>query len=446
LHESPIIQKALEKYYNSDIPNRIPQFLPIVEKFCEEKLTQDSFANMDVLFIQHHLGPLIPRIRAMIGCGLDISRCWFIDIPYSTNIRVREELRRMGCPDNQMVRIFNDPIDPYSRRQLERAEYLIKQLAYQNNSKILVIDDGAYFTRTLNRLMYRDKDLILRFKERKTCIVEQTTRGLRYLNKKGKKILKYLNIPAVSIARTNTKYTLESPFIGASVSLGIINKLKETGRLSNDLGRILIIGFGAVGKATTQALLDYKHTKSIDVYDINENLHGEIESIGNPGDTQAFSTLPQKGPYNTIFGCTGYASITSEKELNILAQNGVLISGSSAAIEFNREKFIDRAYKSDKDGFFIIDAEKARINGIHSSINMQLKNKQFSFLNAGFPANFDGQLECVPYQIIQLTHGLLIAAAQESLFQSPGLHPLNSHDDEWFYDQGIEVFKNYSQG
>jgi hypothetical protein len=43
-----------------------------------------------------------------------------------------------------------------------------------------------------------------------------------------------------------------------------------------------------------------------------------------------------------------------------LSHDAILVSGSSAAIEFNREKFIDQAYRSDKDDFFIIEPEKSR--------------------------------------------------------------------------------------
>jgi len=72
---SNIIDKALDCFYKDEKICIIPESLPIVEEFCEEKLASQIFAEMDVLFIQHHLGPLIPRIREMINYGLEPSRC-----------------------------------------------------------------------------------------------------------------------------------------------------------------------------------------------------------------------------------------------------------------------------------------------------------------------------------------------------------------------------------
>jgi hypothetical protein len=123
------------------------------------------------------------------------------------------------------------------------------------------------------------------------------------------------------------------------------------------------------------------------------------------------------------------------------------VSGSSAAVEFNREKFIDLAYRNDKDDFFIIEPEKSRRLGIHTSLEMQKGDIRFSFLNAGFPVNFDGRMECLPYLIIQITHGLLLAAAKESLNSAtrPGFHNLNRRDDQWFKEHGLLWIDRYGK-
>jgi hypothetical protein len=400
---------------------------------------------VDVLFIQHHLGPFIPKLKTMFHYGLEPSRCWFVDIPYSTNASVREELKKLGCSEVQMTGPFNDPIAPYSKRQLERVEFVLRSYAnWKRSKKLLVIDDGAYFMRTLNWLLPRDKELVLGFKQRPTHIVEQTTRGHRYLEQhQVNGLLKFLNIPVVSIARTETKYDLESPFIGAAVSRAVKRALEESGRLKKGLGRVLIIGFGAVGRATACELMSLKTEKPMHVYDKRwKELQPMIEEIG----TQALKAFPNEGPYDTIFGCTGYASFPLTK-IGILSHDAILVSGSSAAVEFNREKFIDLAYRNDKDDFFIIEPEKSRRLGIHASLEMQKGDIRFSFLNAGFPVNFDGRMECLPYLIIQITHGLLLAAAKESLNSAtkPGFHNLNRQDDQWFKEHGLLWIDRYGK-
>ncbi|UCF13388.1 MAG: hypothetical protein JSW06_03800, partial [Thermoplasmatales archaeon] len=90
----------------------------------------------------------------------------------------------------------------------------------------------------------------------------------------------------------------------------------------------------------------------------------------------------------------------------------------------------------DTGDFFITDPEKTRIDGIHAEINMNLDGKKFSFINAGFPVNFDGNIENIPSQIIQLTHCMLIAASQETLGKKHGLHHLNKKNDNWIYKEG----------
>jgi hypothetical protein len=445
-HDHPIIQKALKRFYKDEIPETIAKSLPLVEEFCKEHLSTQLFANLDVLFIQHHLGPFIPRLRTMFQYGLEPSRCWFVDIPYSTNASVREELKRLGCPEAQMAEPLNDPIAPYSKRQLERVEFILRLYAnWARRKRLLVVDDGAYFMRTLNWLIPREKELVLDFKEHPTYIVEQTTRGHRYLEgHKAKGLLERLNLPAISIARTKTKYALESPFIGAAVSRGVKRALKKSGRFKKGLGRVLIIGFGAVGKATACELMSLKTERPIHVYDKKwKELRPMIEQIG----AQTLEAFPDKGPYDTILGCTGYASFPLDK-VDILSHDAVLVSGSSAAVEFNREKFIDLAYRNDKDDFFVVEPEKSRRLGIHAPLEMQKGDTRFSFLNAGFPVNFDGRMECLPCLVIQITHGLLLAAAKESLNSAnrPGFRNLNRKDDQWFKEHGLPWIDRYGKG
>lgn len=443
MRDHPIIEKALKKFYADAIAKNIPESLPLVEAFCKTRLVPGTFGDMDVLFIQHFLGPFIARIRAMMKHGLDTSRCWFVDIPYSTNHRVREELKKLGCPGEQMAKPFDDPIAPYSKRQVERAEYVVRLLASQKSPRrLLVIDDGAYFTRVLNHLRLKDAKLVQSLSERGTYIVEQTTRGHRYLESgPGAALLQSLHFPVVSIARTRTKRDLESPFIGAAVSRGVIDALGKSGRLADGLGRTLVIGFGPVGQATTRELLKCKHERPIHVYDKSwEALEGEIKKIG----ALALKTFPEVGAYDTVFGCTGYASFPIEK-VGVLAKDALLVSGSSAAIEFNREKLIDLAYEDDSDDFYVTEPERTRLGGIHSPVQIRKGDTSFVFLNAGFPVNFDGRLECLPDLIIQITHSLLLAAAHETLHAQPGFHYLNEDDDTWLHEEGLAWIARYAE-
>lgn len=218
-----------------------------------------------------------------------------------------------------------------------------------------------------------------------------------------------------------------------------VTALKTT-RADPSLDEILIIGFGSIGKMTTQEVKKICDRTHIHVFDTDPNKQKEITSMG----VKVLTELPEKGEYTSVFGCTGYASFPIEKT-QILADNAFLVTGSSAAIEFNREKMIDLAYLSDTDAFYILEPEKTRKKGIHATINLSKDGKEFSFANAGFPVNFDGSVECVPYEIIQLTHGLLLAASLETLSSEPGFSNLNQKDDRWFQENGILEIQKYAQ-
>jgi hypothetical protein len=221
----------------------------------------------------------------------------------------------------------------------------------------------------------------------------------------------------------------------------MMRALRQSGHMS-ELGRVFLIGFGNIGKATAYELLKLNLDKPIDVYDKNWKIReNDIKKIG----ANMLKKFPKVGAYNTLLGCTGEAAIHDMKQLKILASNSVLVSGSSAAIEFNREKFIDHAYESDTDDFYVIEPEKTRTRGLHTSIRMHLNDTDFSFLNAGFPANFDGSIECVPALLIQPTHGMLLAAAYEALGQRPGLTQLNEKYDNWFFTHGLKWVKRYAE-
>jgi hypothetical protein len=448
-----IIEAALRRFYlegNTDEKMcDIPEILPIIKEYHTERNLPMFLKEMDVLFIQHHLGPLIPRIRTMIEYGrLTPSKCWFVDIPYSTCDIVRKELRGLRCPENQMVEPFNDPLAPYSRKQNERVEDLMKQLFDQSGGEILIIDDGAYFVRALIHLKLGNKELLNKIKNnnKKIKVVEQTTRGHKFLEKEFvKKFLMEQQITVVSIAQVNTKYNVESPFIGAAVAQEVIEKLEDISRIEKGkgegLGRVLVLGFGAVGKATTKELVKLDPTQPIEVFDTNKKLTNEINHV----KAKPLDRFPKEGAYDTVFGCTGNESINTLEKLKVLADDAMLISTSSAAIEFNREGLIEDAYENAKDDFFVIEPEKARKKGIHAPIHMNLGEKQFSFLNAGFPINFDGTLECVPWEIIQITHGLLFAAAWQTTSSPIGLHKLNLEDDNWFTIHGLRCLEHYAK-
>lgn len=426
------IREALEGFADESIPEEPPASLPLLDAFRAERQRCD-LSGTHVLFIQHHLGPFVRRLAAMLDDGLDTDKCWAADIPYSTNWRVLEEVQRLGVSGKQTATPLQDPLAPYTEFQLKRIEGLVRGLLdCIADDRLLVVDDGAYFVRVMRRLSY-DEPAAFKALAGRTSIVEQTTRGHRYLSEsKYRDVLAALRAPVVSIARTGTKRDIESPFIGAAVVRGLLGSLEQQGR--RELGRMAVIGFGPVGQATLAALDRLPHEGPIDVVEVDEAKHPAIREAGG----LPFVSLPLEQKYGVIAGCTGYSSFGLDDRF-ALADDALLVSGSSAAVEFNRRGFIELANALPDDEIEIVEPQDTRAAGIRAPIRLRDGSRTFCFLSAGFPINFDGRMECLPARMIQATHVLLYSAARQALqAESCGMVPFDPGEDEWIGSAALE--------
>jgi len=433
------IQYAL-KTFPTEIADEFPTSLPLLDSFRQaHSRKNDSFADLEVLLIQHNLGPFLLRLEALFEEGLRPERTWLVDIPYSTNERVRKEIpKRFGIPALQIAPPFRDPIAPYSTIQLRRIEDIVYYLANRvSHSRLLVVDDGAYFVRALKNIEDFEPGFTNAFR-RRTAIVEQTTRGHRYLEEKQYRRLveDALEAPVVSIARCSTKVEFEAPFIGVAASRAVVNVFDREGIEINNLGRTAIIGFGPVGQAVFQALKDFDHAGPIQVVDTDETKHQRIAELGG----EPHISLPKEKNFDLVVGCTGYASF-GLKDWGCLSSYAYLVSTSSAAVEFNRKQFVDLAELYPDDEIEIVNKQEARKGGIRATLKIRdaQRQRQVAFIHASFPVNFDGRMECLPTRIIQATHTLLYAAGYQALRANrPGMKWLDPEIDSEIKSKALE--------
>lgn len=421
-----------EECYRSEIENRIPSTLKLLEQFRSSKINHKQFlSDVSILFIQHCLQPFIGRLNVMTEDGMTPANTWFCDIPYSTNDDVLQKIQEFS--DNHIPEPYTNPLEDYSKFQLNRVKVIIKQIIESKPRKLLVIDDGAYFIRAIHELYIQTPEMIKTLIN-KTYIVEQTTRGHRYLaDKKYSAIISILNIPIVSIARCRTKIDIESPFIGIACRrsleandsiLTLINRCKES---DNKPVKVGIIGFGAVGRAVFESIKALVGTPyEIDIVEIDFKKWPEIENEnGNP-----VAELGSKN-YDLLLGCTGYKSFGWKDRFKV-NQNGLLVSVSSAAVEFSRSNYIEFAnlYPDDPLEISLVEPKKE----IHSDLLFKDADRQLYFVNSGFPVNFTGRRECLPLKFIQPTHALLYAASYQVLNSPiPDLQRICDDYDYWIY-------------
>jgi hypothetical protein len=428
----PRIDQALGSFESEEIPSAPPRSLPLLGALRHRFPGPGAFTDLDTLFVQHHLGPFTVRLQVMREDGLDMERAWFVDIPYSTCPAARAAAHR-GCPPGHTVELFDDPLAPYAETQLARVLVLLRDLAIEKRGRLLVVDDGGYFLSALNLLRASKPAVAALFAG--AHVVEQTTRGHRVVERSAG-LIHDLRLTVVSIARCDTKLRFESPFIGAAVSRAIGRTLRANAGLTSGIRRASVLGFGPVGEAVTGALLRADPSLRIDVVDPDREKHGRIRALGAAPLRELPERLPEADRYDLVAGCTGYNSFKLH-ERRLLAPRAVLASGSSAAVEFNRAGFIELADAYPDDEIEVLDRAKVRAEGLHATIPMRYEDGHvLYFLNAGFPVNFDGRMECLPARVIQATHCLLFHAGRQALAaESPGVHRFDSAVDAWLLEQ-----------
>ena len=427
------ITDALNNWSMSMIDDDIPDSLPLLDLFRNVRGTAD-FGAVDILVIQHQLGTNVPLVRAFATDGVPEGRMWPVDIPYSTNQDAHAAFVALSGED-RCPPLLTDPLVDYSAVQLMRVTTTLLDIWRHGQGRpLLVIDDGAYFLRALTMLRAISHPAVGHFAD--SFVVEQTTRGHRLLTASERDVSE-LGLRAVSIARTKTKERLEGPFIGATVAEAIAARVGPQGSAPK-MQKIAVLGFGVVGEACARALSDRFPDARLAI--VEEHPERRSAAAAWLGVDHVQPALGPNGGYDLVLGCTGRNSFKLA-DRHLLADGALLVSGSSAAVEFDRAGFVELADYYPDDEIEIVDRDATRKVGIHADIVLRLEGERtVTFANAGFPVNFDGRIECLPAKMIQPTRCLMYAAAAQVLTQaSPGFVQLDAGPDDWIYEHGLRL-------
>src|SRR3990172_5111914 len=105
------------------LTDRIPESMPILDRWLERAAQDRPLAGVTALLIQHQLGNHVPQARALIELGIAPRDLYWIDIPYTSMAVVREAVRALGVPaKNMMVRKFHltDRYGQFQRLRVQR--------------------------------------------------------------------------------------------------------------------------------------------------------------------------------------------------------------------------------------------------------------------------------------------------------------------------------------
>jgi S-adenosylhomocysteine hydrolase len=183
--------------------------------------------------------------------------------------------------------------------------------------------------------------------------------------------------------------------------------------------RALVIGYGAIGAAVAAELR--RRRRHVAVYDADRGRRVLAERDGHATYDHLHPALARGG---LIVGCTGKA-VLDRPDYPRIPDGAVLVSASSADVEFCAWQLRPSATCLGRPESW----GSSNRNGHHPCFSLyRVRNgsRRFYLVNGGFPVNFNGGVDPIPPEKIQLTRGLLyIGAVQASRATEPGLHELD---------------------
>jgi len=242
------------------------------------------------------------------------------------------------------------------------------------------------------------------------AVVEQTTRGLIKIDENASLRQCAKEIPIVNVARSKPKLSLEPPFIGRAVCAALFRGL---GRHGVDLssGTCLVLGYGCIGQRVSEEIASRLGCgrDRVFVYDPDPTRQRLAESRGHTLWNRSDLTTR----FGVVVGCSGRSSFAIGDYV-YLADKAVLASASSGSVELSRQDFIDLADMSPYDDIEIL-GDGLRLRDVHSDLVLRLPGRRATFLNGGFPVNFDGRVNCIPPRYIQQTVTMMLAGAVQAV-------------------------------
>jgi hypothetical protein len=393
--------RAIRELRRWNLTEEIPDRLPILERWLEQVAQNRPLAGVTALLIQHQVGNNVRQAGALIDLGVAPRDLHWIDVPYSSSIPVRNALVGLGIPEENLAVSRFKMLNEYAPFQRLRVQRFLRKLDEDPPDCLLVLDDGAY---ALDALFHMQR------RARRIAIVEQTTRGLIKMDENPALEAFSRDFPIVNVARSETKKNLESPFIGAAVCDALDRKFGSTLR-AGPKDRCLVLGYGAIGAQVAgfvEDILQFPRSR-IHVYDPEEKR--EREAVDK--EFVKWDRNERRIRFKLVIGCSGRASFGLEDHM-FLEDGAFLASATSGTVELSRERFIELADASPDDDIWI-DRDGLDETKLHSDLRFHFGSREVTFVNGGFPVNFDGHVNGIPAHYIQPTPTMMCAGAVQAV-------------------------------
>lgn len=376
------------------------------------QVASDRFEKQGLVAVQHLLPTSLPLFEALIEAKMAPEHIHVLGTPYGTNPLVAAVLRLMGVdawPGYDRDAVLPDEFEAQRIEEIYR--FVAARLHDLDRARpedgYLVLDDGGLLQLVLSgdrwpasgsesdRTKWRA--LMARIFPDGNHAVEQTSRGMTELRKKGPRFA------TVAVALCPSKVEGEARVVGLALAKSIRLILAQRALVGPQ--RVILIGVGSVGASLAQRLREQGH----DVLCVDSD-EARCAAIRAQGLSASDALSPEMlSEATVVVGCAGKTSVDGDRLGGLGGFNGVFISASSMAIEFNEEEL--SAYR-----------------GRNVDVAMRAR-----------PANFDasGFEHLTPAQI-GLTRALLFAAlAQPVTTRALGFLPVDSSLEKSAYDGWI---------
>jgi S-adenosylhomocysteine hydrolase len=381
---------------------QIPEKLAVLDKIVDGLVSAKSkpFANTEILAIQHLLGPQVAMFDAARKLGMAPGRSSIVGIPSSVSDTVVSTLEDKGFE----VRVPPLDLEAWYGMVKDAMEERIAS-ALKHHRKIVVFDDGGLVPMMFERWPHLAEHAHL-FR-----IVEQTTRGITVADGVD------LHSPVVNVAQSWAKY-VEGPMVGSTVQQKLLRRLAGINVDDIKGKHIGVNGFGTVGAPLAEFLR--AQGAIVTVMDLGEDAQKRAREAGfdvvDGNDDKARAKF--YGKQDILVGATGHQSMTAA-DIENMKDGAILGSSSSKLVEIDVETL---KALSKRGRIEVIDADS-----FPPTVRYHLKDgRKIDLLASGFPMNFDGSVEDVAAERIQLTMGLMLAGAlQAAGVSAAGLHRLD---------------------
>lgn len=332
--------------------------------------------------VQHLMSPCGAMLESIHALGLRRENMYVCGKAYSTHPPTLLELQQLGYAVANAAGELD--LGSYGSHLLSQVEQMWTRFraALEPGDKIIILDDGGYVLKSCPQDIL-EKHAVFGIEQTSSGIWEQPAMG---------------RMPVINVAASAAKRLVEPRIVAESVKLRI-------GKLIADLEpkTVGVLGYGNVGKAIYEHMrsrydtIVYDHTPTMEERsELQRSAVDSSEDLYERSDLILSSTGRDVSQKEWLFNSTG---------------DKTLVSLSSGDVEFN---WLIRSCAPYLEEPLTDPLQTLRIRTPNGHL--------LRILRGGMVANFTGESESGPGELIQMTRGLLLTAVIQIARDHKKLH------------------------